>query len=199
LRHATELGFAIAKRNNVTDAEFVKDLSVFVLSSECTLPEEVKTKMAMQLEGVLRLNLGNDPKLYGRTLDDKEFKWDDLREKYVLIQFTATWCGPCAMEMPGMLEAYKKYNDKGFEIVSVYVWQDEADPVATVKKYTEGKELPWTIISEELSKKAKHPEYGDFYNISGVPTMVLVDKEGKIILTEARGAKLQDKLAEIFK
>jgi len=197
------VGLQIAERNRVPAAQFVKELTEFVLSAECTLSEEKKKELVSALEGILRLAVGVDPKLYGRTLDDKEFKWESLREKdkekYVLIKFTATWCGPCQMEIPGMKEAYEKYHDKGFEIVSVYMWQREHDPVATVKEYVEKQEIPWLIISEELSKRAEHPEFGAYYSIRGVPTMVLVDKEGKIIMTNARGIMLQNRLAEIFK
>ena len=196
----------IAERNNVPPEQFIRELITFVQSPECTLSAERKTELLDVFEGLLRLTVGSDPKLYGRTLDDKEFDWEELRKKndvkdikYVLIQFTATWCGPCQMEMPGMLEAYEKYHDKGFEIVSVYVWQREVDPVATVKDYVEEKKLPWIILSEELSKRAKHPEFGTHYVVDGVPTMVLTDKEGKIIMTNARGERLQAKLAEIFK
>jgi thiol-disulfide isomerase/thioredoxin len=147
----------------------------------------------------LTLATGVDPKLYGKTLDDSDFQWESLRGKYVLIKFTATWCGPCQGEIPGMLKAYEKYHNKGLEIVSVYVWQHESDPVETVKKHVQEKQLPWIIISEELSKRVGHPTYRDFYGVRGVPTMVLVDKEGKIILPNARGSGLQNKLAEIFK
>jgi len=194
------VGLQIAERNRVPAEQFVKDLQTFVQSADCTLSDEQKKTLVMALEGVLRLAVGADPKLYGRTLDDKKFEWDKFREKkYVLIKFTATWCGPCQMEIPGMIEAYEKYHAKGLEIVSVYMWQQEADPVAVVKNYVEEKKLPWTILSEALSKKAGDPEFGTFYNISGVPTMVLVDKEGKIIMTNARGVMLQNKLAEIFR
>jgi thiol-disulfide isomerase/thioredoxin len=148
---------------------------------------------------MIRLVVGNDPKLYGRTIDDKDFDWTSLRGKYVLVKFTATWCGPCKMEVPGMLEAYKKYKDKGLEIVSVYVFQREADPVATVKEFVAEEKLPWIILSEALTEKAKQPKQGEYYAIQGVPTMVLVDKEGKVIMSEARGKALQNKLAEIFK
>ena len=201
LSNIAALGLQIAERNEVPAKQFVEEFSTFVRSPECPLPDTKKTELVMVLEGLLRLAAGNDPKLYGRTLDDKEFEWEKLRGKYVLVQFTATWCGPCQMEIPGMLEAYEKYRDKGFEIVSVYVWQREDDPVATVKNYIEEKKIPWIIISEELSKQAKHPEYGPFYNVEGVPTMLLVDKEGKIIKTgmEARGTRLHTNLAEIFK
>jgi thiol-disulfide isomerase/thioredoxin len=141
---------------------------------------------------------GSDLKLYGRTLEDKDFDWDRLRGKYVLVQFTATWCGPCHMEIPGMREAYKKYHDKGFEIVSIYVWERGDDPVASVKEHVAHEKLPWIIISETLTKKAGQPDYEESYAIRGVPKMLLVDKKGKIIMTEARGESLQTKLAEIF-
>jgi len=191
-------GLQLAERNKVPADQFVNELTAYTQSPECPLPEERKKALITTLEGLLRLVAGKDPKLYGKTLDDKDFDWDKLRGKYVLIKFTATWCGPCKMEMPGMLEAYEKYHDKGLEIVSVYIWQREDDPVATVKKFVEEEKLPWIIVSEELSKKAGHPEYREFYGIQGVPTMVLVDKEGKIIMTEARGLPLKRRLAEIF-
>ena len=194
------LGFDIAVRHNVPTEEFVKEWTDYIQSPKCTLSEAEKAKLISLFANLpYRLIVGVNPKLYGKTLDDKNFDWDKFRGKYVLIKFTATWCGPCQMEIPGMLEAYEKYHDSGLEIVSVYIWQSEHDPVATVKSYVEEKKLPWIIISEELSKKAGHPAYGDFYGMRSVPTMVLVDKEGKIIMTDARGVPLQAKLAEIFK
>ena len=201
LSDIASVGIQLAERNKVPPKQFAQEMTAYTHAPECTMSEARKKEMISILEGLLRLAAGNDPKLYGKTLDDKDFNWDSLRGKYVLVKFTATWCGPCQGEIPGMLEAYKKYHDKGLEIVSVYVWQREDDPVATVKKFVEEEKLPWIIISEELSKKAGHPEYGNFYGVRGVPTMVLVDKEGKIIITEneARGMQLQSNLAEIFK
>jgi thiol-disulfide isomerase/thioredoxin len=196
-------GMAHAEQYKISAEEFAKEMIAFVRSPECTVSAADKENIVAMFERMLRLAYGHDPQLYGRTLDDKEFHWESLREKgkekYVLVQFTATWCGPCQMEIPGMLEAYEKYKDKGFEIVSVYIWQREADPVATVKNYIEEKNIPWIILSEELSKKAGQPEYRETYGISGVPTMILVDKEGKIVMTQARGNALKAKLAEIFK
>ena len=199
------LGLEIAERHKVPARQFIQELVEHIQSPQYAASAAEKERLIQSLEGVLRLAVGSDPKIYGRTLDDEEFKWESLREKgkekYVLIKFTATWCGPCQMELPGMLEAYEKYSGKGLEIVSIYIWQREADPVATVKDYVEEKKIPWIVISEELSKRADHPEYGNFYSITGVPTMVLADKEGKIIAAgmEARGNRLQDKLAEIFR
>ena len=136
--------------------------------------------------------------LYGKTIQDEDFDWESLRGKYVLVKFTATWCGPCHGEIPGMLEAYEKYRDKGLEIVSVYIGEQEPNAVATVKNYVEGKKLPWIIISESLSKKAGQVPQGEFFNIQGVPMMLLVDKEGKIIAENARGENLKRELKKLF-
>ena len=189
---------SIAERNGVPTGQFTKGLIAYVQSPECRLPTEEKERVAGSLEAVLRLAPGQDPKLYGKTLDDKDFDWEKLRGKYVLVKFTATWCGPCQMKIPGMLEAYEQYHDKGLEIVSVYIWERGDDPVTTVKNYVESKQLPWIIISEELSKRAKHPAFGEFYNISGVPTFVLADKKGEIIVPATHGEEWKAKLAEIF-
>jgi len=125
--------------------------------------------------------VGSDFTLYGKTLDNEDFDWESLRGKYVLVKFTATWCPPCIMAIPDMLDTYEKYRDKDFEIVSVYVFQREADPVATVKRFVEQRNLPWIILSEALTAQAGLPPQGEAFGIEGVPTMVLVNKEGKVI------------------
>jgi len=190
------LGLTVAEKNGVTAEQFVKELVEFIQSPQCT--SSWKESAVTELEKMLRLAVGADPKLYGRTLDDSEFNWESLRGKYVLINFTATWCGPCKMEIPGMQEAYKKYKDKGFEIVSIYIWERGDDPAAAVKKSVANDKLPGIILSETLTVNSGQSGQGEFYVTGGVPTMVLVDKEGRIIMTQARGEALQTKLAEIF-
>jgi thiol-disulfide isomerase/thioredoxin len=172
----------------------IKNFIDFVNSDEFTLSESDKKATLETLEGYLRRIVGANPEIYGKTLDDKDFNWDELKGKYVLVKFTASWCGPCKGEIPGMISAYEKYHDKGLEIVSIYVW----DKLNATKKIVESEKIPWIIISEELTEKAGQSLQGKKFAISGVPTMFLVDKEGKILTTEARGEKLQNKLAEIF-
>jgi thiol-disulfide isomerase/thioredoxin len=211
------IGLAIAERNNVPAEPFVEELIAYVRSRECPMSATEKRTAVAMLEGALRTVFGSDPKLYGKTIDNEDFNWESLRGKYVLIKFTATWCGPCHAQIPGLLEAYEKYHDKGFEIISVYIWE-RGDAVAGVKAHVEKEKLPWIIISEALTIKeeetasmsvlgsilsalggqAKPQAQGNFYAIMGVPTMLLVDKEGKIIMTNAVGDKLQSRLAEIF-
>ena len=145
--------------------------------------------------------IGEDFDLYGKTMQDKDFDWNSYRGKYVLVKFTATWCGPCKMELPGMLEAYEKYHDKGLEIVSVYIWEADGDEGNDkVKKFVQNEEIPWTIISEPLTKKAEQPSQSDTFAelIDGVPTMLIVDKEGKVFAIETRGETLQKILKKLF-
>ncbi|MDR3181417.1 MAG: TlpA family protein disulfide reductase [Planctomycetaceae bacterium] len=173
-----------------------KELAAFIGSDKCTLPQGQKNSLIADLTAEKKTVVGAELKLYGKTLDDKDFDWNSLlaKNKVVLVKFTASWCGPCKGEIPGMLEAYKKYHGKGLEIVSVYVW----DKLDAVKKVVGEEKLPWIIVSEELTEKSGGSPQGKFYGIEGVPTMLLVGKDGKVI-APARGEYLQTKLAELFK
>ena len=193
---AVILALHYAEKWGVPVKQIPNELIEYLQSPECTAPQ--KDQLITEWKKLLLTAFGSDLKLYGRTLDDKDFDWDSLRGKYVLVQFTATWCGPCHLEIPGMLEAYKKFHDKGFEIVSIYIGERGEDTVASVKEHVAHKKLPWHIISETLTEKAGQPNYANSFAIWSVPTMLLVDKEGNIIMTQARGAALQTKLAEIF-
>jgi len=136
--------------------------------------------------------------LYGKTLDNNDFDWMSLRGKYVLVKFTATWCGPCKMQIPGMLDAYEKYHDKGLEIVSIYIWEREPNADETVRQFVEKEKLPWIIISESLSVKAGQPPQSTTFGIQGVPAMLLVDKEGNVLATNTRDARLTQELKKLF-
>ena len=203
--HIVSMALPVAAKNNVPAEQFFEEMSEYIWSPLCTLPEDLKKRTLTDLETMTRFFTGIDPKLYGRTLDDKEFDWESLRGKYVLINFTATWCEPCKRALPDMLEAYKKYHDKGLEIVSIYIGQNEPDPVATVRQSVEEAKLPWMIISEALTEKAGQPKQGEYYRVFGVPRIVLVDQEGRIMMmnrfsgmggTHPEG--FNAKLAEIF-
>jgi thiol-disulfide isomerase/thioredoxin len=170
------------------------ELIAFVKSDESKLSEKQKEEAVAQLGGFSRRSIGADPKIYGKTTDGNDFNWESLRGKYVVVQFTSSWCGPCKFELPGLKEAYEKYHDKGLEIVSIYVW----DKLDASKKSIDSENVPWITISEELTKEANLPEHAKVYSIQGIPTTFIVDKEGKIISTDARGSQLQTKLEELF-
>lgn len=112
--------------------------------------------------------------------------------KYVLMDFWASWCAPCRAEMPNVVEAYKKYGGKDFEIIGISL---DSKKEAWLKAVDE-LQLPWIQLSDLKgwdcigSKK---------YGVTGVPATVLFDKEGKIIARNLRGEELQTKLEELLK
>jgi len=189
----------VCERYNVSAEQFINEFVEFIQSPQCRVSEMEKERMFEDLEYTLRFVPGADMKLTGKTLDNNDFNLESLLGKYVWVKFTATWCGPCNLSTPCMLETYERYHDKGLEIVSVYVSQSEQDPVATVKKHVEEKRIPWIILSEELSKRVGQPEYWKDFCPRGVPTMLLVDQEGKIIMLPTNDpGTLIAKLVEIL-
>lgn len=110
-------------------------------------------------------------------------------KKYLVLDFWASWCGPCRREIPNVKKQYALYKDKGLEVVSISI-----DKNATAwKKAVKEEQLQWPNF---LS-----PAVADEYRVKAVPTMYLLDSEGNVVAEneEARGEKLAAKLAELFK
>lgn len=112
--------------------------------------------------------------------------------KYLLVDFWASWCGPCRKEMPHLVDAYAKYKDKGLEIVGVSLDQD-AD---AWKGYLEKANMTWPQMSD---LKGWNSELAAPYGVMSIPSTVLIDKDGKIIAKNLMGAKLFSRLDELFK
>lgn len=147
------------------------------------------------LGAVRRLKLpGNSIEIKGFTLSGDEFNIDSLKGKTVLIDFWATWCGPCLGEIPNMLEMYEAYKDKGFEIVGISVDSD----IERLKGFIEKREIPWIILQDTQTEKPDYEENSDRYGISGIPSMILVGADGKVISISARGHALNAELEKIY-
>ncbi len=116
----------------------------------------------------------------------------DLRGRVVLIDFWASWCGPCRMENPNVVRMYQKYHDKGFEIFSVSLDKERERWVAAIKKDN----LMWPDHVSDL--QYWNSAAGRLYGISSIPATVLVDRDGKVLARNLRGYQLEQKLQEIF-
>lgn len=121
----------------------------------------------------------------------KLIKLSDLRGKYVLIDFWASWCLPCRKENPHVLKAYEKYKEKGFEIIGISLDNNKS---AWQKAIADDK-LTWINVSD---LKGRRNEASEMYYITAIPQNFLLDTEGKIVGKNLRGENLQKKLAEIF-
>ena len=127
----------------------------------------------------------NDP-------NGQERKLSDLRGKVVLLDFWASWCGPCRRENPSVVRAYEKYKDRGFEVFSVSLDSD----ASRWKKAIEQDQLTWPNHVSDLAgwRNAASREYG----ISSIPHTMLIDRDGSILATHLRGQGVESALRGVF-
>lgn len=141
-----------------------------------------------------RLTLkGNPMEMEGVTLDGKEVSLADYRGKVVLVDFWATWCGPCVREFPHMKEMYEKYKEQGFDILGFSLDEDKEKLAGFLKD----RKVPWTVLVQKENGEGIADPAG-YYGILGIPCMILVGADGKVITTHARGEALTKALEKLF-
>jgi peroxiredoxin len=125
------------------------------------------------------------------SVDGKPVQLSDFKGRYVLLEFWASWCGPCRAENPNLVKQYHLYKDKGFDVLGVSLDNNKE----LWKQAIEKDGLPWTHVSDLNGWKNAVAE---MYGIRAVPASFLIDPSGTIIAQGLRGESLNEKLEELF-
>nr|HQU58722.1 TlpA disulfide reductase family protein [Saprospiraceae bacterium] len=134
---------------------------------------------------------GEAPDFTLKTPEGQDMSLSELRGKVVLIDFWASWCGPCRRENPNVVRMYNEYKDKGFDILGVSLDKTQDRWVEAIQQ--DG--LSWHHVSD---LKGWANEVAQAYGVRSIPHTVLIDAEGKILARNLRGEALEQKLAELF-
>ncbi|MEL7119736.1 MAG: TlpA disulfide reductase family protein, partial [Bacteroidota bacterium] len=149
-----------------------------------TLNQLIEQQRAFMIGGVAPDFSQNTPK-------GEAMKLSDLRGKVVLVDFWASWCGPCRRENPNVVRLYNQYKEQGFDILGVSLDRDKSRWLGAIEK--DG--LTWNHVSD---LKGWQNAVAKMYNVSSIPQTLLIDQEGRILAKNLRGPALEQKLAEIF-
>ncbi len=183
--------YAISYLNIDENYEFIK--SIIDKHQAQLASSEYTQEYAAKLEGYAKLAVGSvAPEIALNDPNGKEIKLSSLRGKVVLLDFWASWCGPCRKENPNNVKLYKQYNSKGFEIYGVSLDKNMEDWKQAIME----DQLTWSHVSD---LKFWQSEAAALYKVEAIPATFLLDKDGKILAKNLRGEELAEYLNKLFK
>jgi thiol-disulfide isomerase/thioredoxin len=150
-----------------------------------TMSNDTATQMKQEIAAAQKLkSFENKPlAIAGKQVDGKDFTTADWKGKVILVDFWATWCGPCVAELPRVKKIYSDYHDKGLEILGV----SNDNDVQALKDFVVKDEMPWPQLFDPAA--AGQGQWNPItlgFGINGIPTMFLIDKKGVLRTVEAR-------------
>ncbi len=187
------IGYAYLLSIQNDDAKFIEN--AYASASDTLKNSYYGTEFKKKIDAASKTEVGAIAADFTSTeIDGKAFKLSDFYKgkKLVLIDFWASWCGPCRKENPNVVKAYNQFHSKGFDIVGVSLDEEKHDWIGAVKKDN----LTWTHVSD---LKGWESQTARLYNVSSIPTNFLIDGNGKILASNLRGNDLENKLQELLK
>ena len=182
--------YLVASRTSYADYNELKAL-YDKLDNSLKLTDSGK-KLTHKIELLAKCRIGSPMiDFVQRDTSGHPVKFNSFKGKYVLIDFWASWCGPCRKENPNVLKAYNAYKEKGFTVLGISL----DDKAANWKKAIRDDQMPWTQLSD---LKGWKNELAINFGIESIPRNILVDPSGKIVAKDLRGKELEDKLKELL-
>jgi peroxiredoxin len=163
--------------------------------------KDSETEMAARVREIAKMGLtrldwiGKAPKIEGAIFGGEKFDWSKYKGKIVLLDFWATWCGPCVRELPNVKADYEKYHDRGFDVVGISLDEKDEDLADFLQK----EKLAWpTLLETDPAKREFNLPLAKQFGVDSIPATFLIDRSGKVAAISVRGEELGKQIEKLL-